>query len=673
MVDSLPQLSLFHRLRKLVAVLSMALLALAVKGQELAVESFALLPNDMTARTLQPVRDANGEQTALIKVVTTEQGFDFDGGSLGIVKVLQQPGEIWVYVPDRARSVTIRHGKLGVLRNYAYPVPIASGNVYEMKLSHGTVEVVVKPREIVTEWFVVSSTPAGADVYLDDQAVGKTPFSAELPEGRYNWRVERNLYQSEAGIAELKAGNRIALDLALKPNFGRIELSSAPDAGAKVLLNGIDIGKQTPCVLDELPVGSYTLTVSHEWFETTSQSVTVAAGDVKQLDIAMQPTFGELALLPLDGVAYYVNEKLAGDEVQRLAPGVYTVEARKAGHGNARAQVVIERGKRQTPELVPNPLYGKLRIQSQPFGARIEVDGVYVGETPYTVRDLLVGKHSVTVSLDGYTTETNEITVQEETTVDVSIPLVAEVETPAPAAVLEEEAAPAGYTEAPAQSTGYATREQAEIERIVTSYYRALGGLDKLRAIRTYREEATLEMPSAGMTMNYTKSMKLPGKLRIDTEFTGMSMTQLLNNGVGVMVMNGNTTPLEDIVVSGLKQQLRFDQLADWIDEPEQVIAVDRRSLDGTEYDCIETEDENGTRIVYYFNRRTHLIDAMKTTSFVEGQASEFFSRIDAYTEVDGLKFPSHFVMVSATGNIEYTYDRIEVNVPIGDAVFEVR
>ncbi len=97
------------------------------------------------------------------------------------------------------------------------------------------------------------------------------------------------------------------------------------------------------------------------------------------------------------------------------------------GHGNARAQVVIERGKRQTPELVPNPLYGKLRIQSQPFGARIEVDGVHVGETPFTVRDLLVGKHSVVVSMSGYVTETAEVTVQEEATVDVNIPLVAEV------------------------------------------------------------------------------------------------------------------------------------------------------------------------------------------------------------------------------------------------------
>lgn len=670
MVNSTTYTHLICRFRKLIPLLSMALLALAVHGQELAVESFALLPNDMTARSLQPVRDANGELTALIKVVTTEQGFDFDGGSLGIVKVLQQPGEIWVYVPDRARSVTIRHGKLGVLRNYAYPVPVQAGNAYEMKLSHGTVEVVVKPREIVTEWFVVSSTPAGADVYLDDQAVGKTPFSAELPEGRYAWRVERNLYQSQAGIAELNAGNRVALDLALKPNFGRIELSSAPDAGAKVLLNGIDIGKQTPCVLDELPVGSYTVTLSHAWFETTSQSVSLAAGDVQELEIAMQPTFGELELAPRNGVQYSVNDKDVNALVQRLAPGVYSVEARKTGHGKVRAQVVIERGKRQTPELVPNPLYGKLRVQSEPFGARIEVDGVYVGETPFTVRDLLVGKHSVVVRLDGYRTESNDATVQEEATVDVNIPLTPEDEATAATDAFEDDRALAGDTEAPMQSV---TSEQTEIERIVSNYYTALGGLEKFRAIKTYREQATLEMASAGVTMEYTKEMKFPDKLRIQSNFSGMNMLQVLNGSGGALVMDGTRTPLEPEVLTSLQQQMRFDQLTDYIEETEKLLFVGTRSFDGIDYDCIDATDGNGTRISYYFNRQTHLIDVMTTLAQADGQSSEFVSRIDAYTEVDGLKFPSHFLMDSATGSIEYTYNRIEVNVPISDVLFELR
>lgn len=409
-------------------VLLLAAVVLLAKGEVwaqdgLSVASFSLLPNDMTARTTAPERDANGDLTALIKVVTTEQGFDFDGGSLGIVKVLPQPGEIWVYVPDRARSITARHGKLGVLRNYAYPEPVRAGSVYEMKLSHGTVEVVIKPREIVTEWLIINSTPAGADVYLNEQAVGKTPYSAELPEGRYTWRVERNLYQTEAGVAELKSGDRVALELALKPNFGRLAVESLPESGAKVLLNGIDIGKQTPCSFDELPVGTYTLTLSHEWYETKTEAVEVKAGDKLEVRSELQPNFGELRLVEQVAVRYMVNNREVNESLLRLAPGVYSVEARKENHKPARVQVVIERGQRKTPELEPQAMLGRLRVQSQPFGATISLDGKEEGETPYTFREVLVGQHEVVISKDGYATEIHVVEVSEGETTDLTVEL----------------------------------------------------------------------------------------------------------------------------------------------------------------------------------------------------------------------------------------------------------
>ncbi len=408
----------------LLSFFSLLFIVFGVHGQTgLSVERFTLLPNDMEARSLSPIRDANGDLTALIKVVTNEQGFDFDGGSLGIVKVMPQPGEIWVYVPDRARSITIRHGKFGVLRNYAYPVPVKSGNVYEMKLSHGTVEVIIKPREIPTEWLVISSTPAGADVYLNEQAVGKTPYSAELPEGRYTWRVERNLYQTEAGVAELSTGQRVALDLSLKPNFGRLDLSTRPDEGAKVLLNGIDVGKKTPCWWDELPAGEYTFTLSHEWFETTTYKAELKAGDELSVEVPMKPTFGELELAPTDDVRYYVNDKESAAGVLRLAPGVYNVEARKPAHSNARVQVVVEREKRQSPELKPQPLYGRLRLQSQPFGAALSLDGKEEGETPYTYREVLVGQHQVRFSKEGYAEEVRTVEVKDGETTDLTVEL----------------------------------------------------------------------------------------------------------------------------------------------------------------------------------------------------------------------------------------------------------
>ena len=265
-------------------------------AQGLSVEAFTPLPNDMTARTLAPERDANGELTALIKVVSTSSGFVFEGGSLGIVKAEQKEGEWWVYVPSGARTLTIRHPQLGVLRNYAYPVAITAGSVYEMKLVHGELEVTLKERQILTEFVMIDSEPPGADVYLNNEPVGKTPFRAERAEGRYEWRLIRDLYLPEAGVFELKAGEKQKISLILKPDYGTVEVLTEPEDGASISLNGIKLGQTTPAILEEVPTGEHTILVSHQWYESTSQKIEVQAGATEKLRIEMQPNFAGLTV-----------------------------------------------------------------------------------------------------------------------------------------------------------------------------------------------------------------------------------------------------------------------------------------------------------------------------------------------------------------------------------------
>jgi hypothetical protein len=52
--------------------------------------------------------------------------------------------------------------------------------------------------------------------------------------------------------------------------------------------------------------------------------------------------------------------------------------------------------------LQPRPAPGHLRVQSQPDGARVTVDNIYVGTTPFRSADLLPGPHSVRVDAEGH-------------------------------------------------------------------------------------------------------------------------------------------------------------------------------------------------------------------------------------------------------------------------------
>lgn len=105
----------------------------------LSIVSFKLLETDLTANTRGTERlDQNGEKAALIKIVTPEKGFSFDGGLMGIVGTEPKISELWLYVPPRAQKLTISHPRFGKIHDYYYPVSIQSGRTYEMKLDAGT-------------------------------------------------------------------------------------------------------------------------------------------------------------------------------------------------------------------------------------------------------------------------------------------------------------------------------------------------------------------------------------------------------------------------------------------------------------------------------------------------------------------------------------------------------
>ena len=104
-------------------------------AQTISVSSFRLLETDLTANTAGTMEiDQNGETAALIKVVTTQTGFSFDGGALGVVKTKQNSGEIWIYVPHGLKRISISQPDYGVLRDYYFNIPIEAARTYEMIL-----------------------------------------------------------------------------------------------------------------------------------------------------------------------------------------------------------------------------------------------------------------------------------------------------------------------------------------------------------------------------------------------------------------------------------------------------------------------------------------------------------------------------------------------------------
>ena len=265
-----------------------------IYAQSISVSSFKLLPNDLTANTNgTEVLDQNGEKAALIKVVTTQMGFTFEGGALGITKVKQESGEIWVYVPQKSKKITVKHQQLGVLRDYVFPCGIEAARTYEMILSSGSVHTVIK-KDVGGNFLALKVIPENASVYLDgalQQNDTKGEYSIFLDYGEHSYRIEAAGYSPQTGVATI---GKAPFNLNVKLESCLATLSiSCPTNGAQIFINkqlkGTDNWK------GNVSAGKYLIEASREGYRNIIENIEVGEKEYKTITLqALQPIYGIL-------------------------------------------------------------------------------------------------------------------------------------------------------------------------------------------------------------------------------------------------------------------------------------------------------------------------------------------------------------------------------------------
>lgn len=423
-------------MRKMVLMLWM-LVSATLSAQNISVASFKLLENDLTANTTGTMeRDQNGEVAALIKMVTNEQGFGFDGGMSGIVKTKQEIGEVWVYVPHGIKKITIKHPQLGVLRDYYFTIPIEKAKTYEMVLTTGRVETIVT-HSVNKQFVVFKVNPVNAVVELNDEmlTVDSEGYATKgVPYGTYNYRVSCANYHTEAGQVTVTADGKVEVNVTLRPNFGWIKLEGAEDLrGAHVYIDNVRVG-QLPFVSENIKSGEHRVKIVRNMYKPYEQQVTVRDNETSELNIEMVPNFSEVTLTTDANSEIWIDgeKRGIGKWNGRLELGDYTVEVKKESHRTASEILHINTIESQSIELKsPMPIYASLEVSSTPLRAKVYIDDAEVGETPLIKSDVLVGTHRITFKKEGYNVANRTLLVMENEENKVSAEL-AKVQSVAP-------------------------------------------------------------------------------------------------------------------------------------------------------------------------------------------------------------------------------------------------
>ena len=402
------------KIRKLfITIILLLSAALVSNAQELGVVSFEKLPNDMAAR-VNNVRDMNGDLCALLKIETSATGFHFQGF---VEKTEQQVGEIYVYVTPGIRFLTIKHQQLGVLRNYEFPQAIESGCVYAMKLVHGKVETKVTPG-ITHNYLIIRTKVPTAKIYINDEYAGKGECNKYLPIGReHTYRVEAPLYHTATGTARLTADAKTDLNVELKPAFGYLQISTTPEQGATIEINGQEYSSPTPFTTTPMASGKYTIQAFRQMYKTATVEAVVEDGKTTKVDIPLLPNYGELSIKTAhNDDEIYVDNTLVGKGScsKRMDAGVHRIEVKKDKHQTYTTTVDLSTGQTIAKNIEAlKPIVGSLNINSTPMDATITIDGKNYGTTPNVIPDMLIGRHDIVFSKQGYSDLHQTVNIEE--------------------------------------------------------------------------------------------------------------------------------------------------------------------------------------------------------------------------------------------------------------------
>ena len=251
-----------------------------------------------------------------------------------------------------------------------------------------------------TALLVVVTNPPGAEVFLDGEAVGETPF--ELPglaTGEYRIAVRHPYYDEVESDLEVSEGAPTRFERELVRATGTLQVTTTP-GDAWIEFQGERLADATPATLAELPAGLLALTLGAPGYTSINVEAEVPKDDIRTLEFALERAFGTLtlALSPADAEVSLPDLELSYEPGVSLPEGAHRVTVAKQGFATFTDTIDIAGATRR--EIVLEPGLHALTVATDPPGAVVTfVDGA----DAYTPGVLMPpGEYRLQASLLGY-------------------------------------------------------------------------------------------------------------------------------------------------------------------------------------------------------------------------------------------------------------------------------
>lgn len=196
----------------------------------------------------------------------------------------------------------------------------------------------------------------------------------------------------------------------ISSGWASLTIVTKPDNGARISLNGRDLGETTPYANNMIPAGNYKITVSKEKFVTTTKTIDLLEGDNKTVEIEMPYLYGMLSIESIPSGATIIidgkNYGITPTDLNNIIVGMHELKLEKTGCAPvSKSFTLYENNKLTINEKLSTGR--EIKISTDGTGDKIFVDNIYIGNSPLTAT-ISFGEHEIT-AIRGFNDNFDEI------------------------------------------------------------------------------------------------------------------------------------------------------------------------------------------------------------------------------------------------------------------------
>jgi hypothetical protein len=221
----------------------------------------------------------------------------------------------------------------------------------------------------------------------------------------------------------------------------------------------------------------------------------------------------------------------------------------------------------------------------------------------------------------------------------------------------------------PVETTEVSVDADLTAEKVIEKYVEALGGKDKLLALKDVVMKMTTSMQ--GMTIEMSSTRKSPDKVLVTTSLGGnVIQKQVYDGSKGVVTAMGQTMELSGKQLEDMKAQANMTLELDYGKLGYELNLLEVENVGDKPAYKIQVTSPAGSSVTDYYDLENGL--KVKSVSSQDTQMGPMTvtTIYEDYRDVEGLKFPFLIKQQAGPQNVDLKVVSLELNTGVGDEVF---